>query len=191
MRSEPALATESKPVGTRRDPTTDELAVLAYARLKEIANGFFARVPAGHTLQPTALVHEAYLRMASAEELGVHDYEHFVAVGARAMRQVLVDHYRRSSAGKRGGGHLRVTLHDFAAPGTDTHVDVEALDAALNELEALSPRQARVVELRFFGGFTMQEIARATEISLATAEREWRRARAWLRLRLEAPAGQP
>ncbi len=159
----------------------------AYRRLREIASGFLGRLAPGHTLQATALVHEAYLKLAS-EDGAVPQLaaEHFVSLAARAMRQVLVDHFRGKSAQKRGGDRQRVTLSEVAdIAADDDWVDLLALDEALSELVTLSSRQAEVVEMRFFGGFSMPEIADALHTSVATIEREWRRARAWLRVRLE------
>lgn len=164
--------------------TTDQLAVIAYNRMREIAQTFFARVRPGVTLQPTALVHEAYLKLAEQHPEVFASPAHFVSVGARAMRQVLVDHARHRGARKRGGGLCRVTLSDVASTGEQSAVDILILDQGIRELAIVSPRQAQVVEYKFFGGFSMPEIAEATGASLATVERDWRGARAWLKVRL-------
>lgn len=153
--------------------------------MREIAGSFFARMPAGQTLQPTALVHEAYLKLAEQCPGAFESPSHFVSVGTRAMRQVLVDHARRRGAAKRGGDMHRITLTAVASTGDRSLIDALTLDEAITELAALSPRQAEVVACRFFGGFSMPEIASALGASLATIERDWRGARAWLRVHLE------
>ncbi len=137
----------------------------------------------GHTLQPTALVHEAYLRLEK-QRTRFRNRQHFLALAARAMRRVLVDHARRKIAHKRGGQAIRVTLSGFEqAQGVviETEVDPLDLDRALNHLAELDERQVQVVELRFFAGATVSETALALAVSTATVEREWRMARAWLR----------
>lgn len=156
-----------------------------YARLRQIAGNLFRGLPAGHTLQPTALVHEVYLKLADQEPDAVKSRAHFVSMGARTMRQVLVDHYRRTHAGKRGGARRRVTLYDISAPGGDSPENLLALDQAIDALSRLSQRSATVVEMKFFCGSTTEEIAAALDVSLATVEREWRSARAWLRVWLD------
>lgn len=154
--------------------------VLVYEELRRIARLFF-RSRAAQTLQPTALVHEVYLRLASHEGK-FNDRQHFLAVAARAMRQILVDQARRRQAQRRGGGVFRVTLTDAEAQplGADP-VDVLALDAALDQLAGLSPRQARVMELVWFGGLTAVEVAETIDVSVSLVEKEGRMARAWLR----------
>lgn len=170
---------------THAQPTPDQLAVIAYERLRQIAHSFFARMPPGQTLQPTALVHEAYLKLAEQHPDAFASPAHFVSVGTRAMRQVLVDHARRRGALKRGGDRHRVTLGDVANTGEESVVDILTLDDAIAALASRSPRQAEIVSCRFFGGFSMPEIADAVGASLATVERDWRAARAWLRVHLE------
>ncbi len=168
----------------RTELSAGQMTDLAYDRLRTIAQNIFASKTPGAMLQPTALVHEAYLKIAEYDSELFEDYEHFVSVAVRAMRQVLVDYFRRRSSLRRGGDLQQITLKDIADYSDESTVDVIELDAALNELAALSDRQARVVELKFFGGFTTPEIARATGVSGATVERDWRAARAWLRVRL-------
>jgi len=155
-----------------------------YAHLRAVAGTYFRGRAANHTLQPTALVHEAWLRMAKSDSAPT-DREHFMAVAARAMRQILVDHARRRGAQKRGGDRERISLTGLPgdAPG---ELDVLAVDAALTELAQLNERQARIVELRFFGGLTVPETADALDVSVATVEKDWRRARAWLYGKLES-----
>jgi len=157
-----------------------------YAELKAVAQRMLAGECAGHTLSPTALVHEAYLRIAGDRTLGVVDRQQVFAVAARRMRQVLVDHARRRDAEKRGGGQQqRVTLSNWNADEsgdaqTQRAVDAIALEHALGQLEAADPRKVRVVELRYFAGLEMAEIAALLEISRATAQRDWDVARAFL-----------
>ncbi|TVR63916.1 MAG: sigma-70 family RNA polymerase sigma factor [Gemmatimonadales bacterium] len=162
----------------------DHLFSLAYEELHRLARS--VRTPTdGDTLSPTALVHEAWLRMAGTPQLGSLDRTHFKRVAARAMRQVLVDAARRRYANKRGGRRMNVTLDEGVA-GADPPVVVEllALDRALTELARMSPRQASLVEARFFGGLEMGEVAEVLAVSEATATRDWRAARAWLSGRL-------
>ncbi len=156
----------------------------AYQRLRQIAHGFFRGLPASQTLQATALVHEAYIKLAD-HDLRVSDSAHFVSLGARTMRQVLIDYFRRSGTQKRGGDRLRVTLSEVTRPLMAAPEDMLALDAAITSLATQSPRLATVVELKFFCGLTTDEIAQELVISTATVEREWRRARAWLRTQLD------
>lgn len=155
---------------------------LVYAQLKRLAAGYLRGQAAGHTLQPTALVHESYLRLCD-RDTPYADRAHFTAVAATAMRQILIDHARRAGAQKRGGAVRQVTLDDASAPGDAplSPVDVLALDTALSRLAALHPRQARIVELHFFGGLTTEEVAAALQVSTRLIEKEWRSARAWIR----------
>ena len=176
----------------------DALLPLVYEELRRQARAALRREGAGHTLQPTALVHEAYLRLADARPHGRagpwRSRGEFFGVAARCMRQVLVDAARTRHAAKRGGGAAAVTLGDAvaAAPaGGDevAGVDVLALDAALDRLAALDPGQARLVELRYFAGLTLDDTAAALGVSPATVSREWSVARRWLRRELEAARG--
>jgi RNA polymerase sigma factor (TIGR02999 family) len=157
-----------------------------YGELRRIAASHLRG--ASHTLQPTALVHEAYERMVAAE--APLDRGHFMAVAARAMRQILIDHARRKGAAKRGKSPLAVTLSaaDAAAPLGSSLVEMLALEAALTELAGRSARQAQILELTSFGGLTATEVADELGISPSLVEKELRRARAWLRARLEAGA---
>lgn len=151
-----------------------------YEQLRAIASRHLRGAQAP-TLQATVLVHEAWLRIAAAPTPPLfRDRAHFSALAARAMRQVLVDHLRRRNADKRGGGWERVTLSGVVDASDRDRVDVLALDRALSELQALSPRQASIVELRYFGGLSVPETAACLEVSTSTVEKEWRAARAWL-----------
>jgi len=161
----------------------DELRVLAAQHLR--------KERAGHTLQATALVNEAFLRLAGRERVHVEARVQFFAVAAQAMRRVLVDHARRRQAGKRGGRETPLPLTEVAAAelaAVPEEVDVLDVEAALTRLAALDPRQARVVELKFFAGMEVEEIAAALDVSDSTVRREWRMARAWLRLQLAGGA---
>jgi RNA polymerase sigma factor (TIGR02999 family) len=152
-----------------------------YAELRAVAGALLRGREGGQTLQPTALVHEAWLKLGSASELTVHDRAHFMAVAATAMRQILVDHARARSAAKRGGGARRVPLEALDTPDRATAPEeVLAMDECLQRLEALEPRQARVVEMRVFAGMTVPEAADALGVSTRTVELDWRMARAWL-----------
>ncbi len=158
----------------------DLLLPLVYEELRALAGSFFRGQRADHTLQPTALVHEAFIRLIDQTKAHFNDRAHFFAVAATAMRQILTDHARRSGAQKRGGQWQKVGLSDVAPPAGESEVDVAALDEALATLARIDERQSRVVELRFFGGLTMEEIARVIGVSKATVELDWRAARAWL-----------
>jgi RNA polymerase sigma factor (TIGR02999 family) len=156
---------------------SNEMMSTVYEELRRLAGGYFRRQPSGHTLQPTALVHEAFLRLAGSGEF--ESREHFFAVAATAMRQVLASHARRRRAIKRGGERTRVTLSGLQLPET-AGIDLVTLDEVLEQLEQVNARQAEIVICRFFGGLTLPEIANTMDVSLTTVEKEWRRARAWL-----------
>ena len=153
---------------------------LVYDELRRQARRQLRRERVGHTLQPTALVHEAFLRLAGQSQAQWQNRRQFFAVASRVMRRVLVDQARARAASKRGDGLTRVALDDAVATGASPDVDVLALDQALDRLEQLDPRQARVVELRYFGGMSAAEAAEAVGLSLATVNRDWAMARAWL-----------
>ncbi len=154
-----------------------------YGDLRRLARGQIRRERSDHTLEPTALAHEAYLRLSEQQRVEWQGRTHFFAVAALAMRRILVSHARKRAAGKRGGA-LRVTLPD-ELPADASEPDVLALDEALEQLEQLDPRQARVVELRFFGGLTVEETAAALGVSPATVKVDWSMARAWLYRKLK------
>jgi RNA polymerase sigma-70 factor (ECF subfamily) len=135
---------------------------------------------AGHSLQATALVNEAYLRLVDANDVAWHDRAHFLAVAARAMRRILVDHARTSRAQKRGGGAAQVTFDEALAVANEPREDFVALDDALEALAAFDVRKSRVIELRFFGGLTVEETAAVLKVSPATVMGDWRLAKAWL-----------
>jgi RNA polymerase sigma factor (TIGR02999 family) len=153
---------------------------LVYEELRSLAAGHFKRQPSDHTLQATALVHEAFIRLIRQDGAPWRDRTHFFAVAATAMRQILTDHARRKGAEKRGGQWERVVLDQVDAGVPDADVDVVALDDALTQLKQLDERKHRVVELRFFGGLSVDETATVLSVSKSTVESEWRGARAWL-----------
>jgi RNA polymerase sigma factor (TIGR02999 family) len=163
--------------------TLDELFSLAYAELRRLASSVRVGDP-GQTLNPTALVHEAWIKLAGSAPVAAASPLHFKRIAARAMRQVLVDAARRRGAAKRGGGAALVTFDEGLQGGPSTADDVLALDRALEALKEVSPRQAQGVEARFFGGLQASEIAAMQEISEATVLRDWRAARAWLARRI-------
>jgi len=158
----------------------DAVVPLVYSELRRIAAQSMRGERADHTLQATALVHEAFLRLAQTSHVEVHDREHFYALMARTMRRVLVDHYREMVASRRGGGATHVALEHAAEARADQLADLLALDDALAQLERLDRRKARVIELRFFAGLDVQETARALSVSVPTIVSDTRVARAWL-----------
>lgn len=166
-----------------------ELMPLVYEELRRLAGGYLRRERHGQTLQATALVHEAYVRLVKPGDRPWTGRTHFLAIAALSMRQVLVDRARRRAAAKRGGAaRQRVTLDEalLPAPAGGDGVDLVALDRALDELAALDPLQARIVELRYFGGMTVEETAEAVHLSPATVKRHWTVARAFLKRALAA-----
>ena len=164
----------------------ERLFPLVYQELRRLAGAQMSRERRDHTLEPTALVHEAFLRLIGGAELRVTDRRHFFLIAAQAMRRILVDHARKRRAQKRGDGAPRVELADPADPKADPDGYVMALHEALDELAAVAERPARVVMLRFFGGLTIEETAALLEISHATVERDWGVAKAWLHRRVRA-----
>ena len=158
----------------------DDYAPLVYQELRRIAAAYMRRERPGQTLQPTALVHEAYLRLAGAGGAAWNDRHHFVGIAARSMRQILVEHARARGAQKRWANVNRVSLSESLALAADPEAMLPALDEALTRLEQIDPEQARLVELRFFAGLSIEEAADALRISPATLKRRWSLARAWL-----------
>jgi RNA polymerase sigma factor (TIGR02999 family) len=160
-----------------------------YDELRRVAAGALRAERAGHTLQPTALVHEAYVRLAASDALQWQDRAHFVAIAATAMRRILVDHARGHNAAKRGGGDQRLPIEQVDVPAPEADVDVVALDESLVRLAALDPRQARIVELRYFGGLSVEETATIVGTSPRTVKRDWQMARAWLQREMARQGG--
>lgn len=167
------------------DAALDELLPLVEAELRRIARRYMGRERHDHTLQTTALVNEAFLRLTDARRIRWQDRTHFLGISARLMRRVLVDHARRRGYGKRGGGAQRVTLHDDVVASLDPAFDVVALDRALEELAKVDDRKSRIVELRFFGGLSVEETADVLHVSVDTVKRDWRLAKLWLLQELE------
>jgi RNA polymerase sigma-70 factor (ECF subfamily) len=160
------------------DHALDELTPLVYQELRQLAASYLRKEYPGHTLQPTALVHEAFLRLVDQKSPKWEGRSHFFGVAARLMRQILVDHARKRQAGKRAG--QKVSLEDVVSFQPERSRDLVALDNSLKALEELDPRKSRVVELRYFGGLSMDEIAQTLEISTVTVRRDLRMAEAWL-----------
>lgn len=178
-------------LGAGHSDAGERLLPLVYDELRQLARGYMSRERSDHTLQPTALVHEAYLRLVDQREVAWKNRAHFLAIAARAMRRVLLDHARSHKAEKRGGGRKETFVEGALAGktgegsgGTGT-LDILALDQALDRLAAFDPRGLRVVELRYFAGLDVEETAEVLGLSTATVKRDWRDARAWLRRELE------
>lgn len=161
--------------------TLDELLPVVYGELRRLAGGYLNRERVNHTLQPTALVHEAYLRLIGQSEIDWQNRAHFFGVSARLMREILIDHARGKNRQKRGGEFkTQIALDEAVSFSDQKQLDVVAVDEALAELEKLDERQARIVEMKFFGGMTIEEIGVVMEISPATVKREWATARLFL-----------
>lgn len=167
------------------DSALEELLPLVYDELHRLARIYIRRERPGHLLQTTALMNEAYMRLAEANELNLENRSHLLGITARLMRQVLVDYARSRDRGKRGGGMRQVSLADNLPCPDQTNSRILDLDEALTSLGKFYDRKAKVVELRYFGGFSVEETARALAISKETVMRDWRFAKAWLLKRLE------
>lgn len=170
------------------DPSRDELIVNVYNELRRLATAYLRRERADHTLQPTALVHETYMRLAAQKTVNWHNREHLIAVAATMMRRVLVDYARSHKRCKRGGG-LKLPLDDAYGYAKDEFQDLVALDEALRTLARTHPQKSRVVELRYFGGLSVEETARVLKVSDATVARDWKFARAWLAREIDPGGG--
>jgi RNA polymerase sigma factor (TIGR02999 family) len=158
----------------------DKLMPIVYDELRQIAHRYIRRQAAGQTLQTTAVVHEAYIRLAGQDDVAWQNRAHFYGVCAQVMRGLLVDRARARGAAKRGGGQYKVSVVDDLASKSNSDIDVVALDEALERLAAIDPRKARIVELRYFGGLTVEETGSFLELSPITIKREWLKAKAWL-----------
>jgi RNA polymerase sigma factor (TIGR02999 family) len=159
----------------------DELASQVYSELRRLARYYLSQERTGHTMQPSDLVQEAYLRLVDEKEIDWQNRAHFFGVAAMRMRHILVEHARGRQAAKRGGGEYRLSLSEADRLTENRDVNLLALDGALQKLEALDPQKARIVELRYFSGLTIEQTAEALRISPATVKRDWSMARAWLR----------
>src|SRR5262245_61868647 len=159
----------------------DELAPQVYGELRRLARYYLRQERPGHTLQPSDLVHEAYLRLVDEKEIDWQNRAHFFGIAAVRMRHILVEHARNRQAAKRGGAEYRLSLSKADRLAENRDVNLLGLDDALRRLEELDPQMARIVELRYFGGLTIEETAEALRISQSTVKRDWSMARAWLR----------
>lgn len=175
--------------GAGDERALDRMLPLVYEEMHALAARYLRRERADHTLQPTALVHEAYLRLINQRSVDWRNRAQFLGVAAGMMRRILVNHARDRAAAKRSGGEQQVSLSLVEAPSGAPDVDLIALEGALQRLAAHDAQKAHVVELRFFGGLTMEEIAEVLGISLSSVEREWRFARAWLYDAIEGHGG--
>jgi RNA polymerase sigma-70 factor (ECF subfamily) len=171
-------------LGRGDQAAAERLLPLVYGELRALAGSYFRQQRPDHTLQPTALVHEAFVRLIDLTGAAWKDRAHFFAVAAMAMRQILTDHARRQRAAKRGGDWERISLDQAIVPPEGGDIDIVALDDVLTRLAELDARKHRIVELRFFGGLSVEEVAGVLEVSKTTVESEWRAARAWLSLEL-------
>jgi RNA polymerase sigma factor (TIGR02999 family) len=165
-------------------PAGEQLFEDVYSELRALAARYLHRERKSHTLQPTALVHEAYLKLVGQTRADWRGRAHFLAIAAQAMRQILVDHARRHRAAKRGGNRQRIAFDDNLVIESNRDVDLLALEDALTKLSKLDLRQARMIELRFFGGLSIAEVAKVMGMSKRSVEREWTMVRAWLRREL-------
>ncbi len=162
----------------------DQLMPIVYAELRRLASRYLGAERSGHTLQPTALVNEAYLRLVDQSSLQWQNRAHFIAVAARMMRHILVDYARARHNAKRGGRAVKVTLDEAAEVSTERTAEMVALDDALTALSEFDQRKSQIVELRYFGGLSVEETAEALKVSPGTVMREWTLAKAWLRREL-------
>ena len=172
------------------DQADARLMAAVYEDLREQARRFFQQEAAGHTLQPTALVNEAYLRLIKQSDATFHDRRHFCAIAAQMMRRVLVDHARSKGRVKRGSGRPRVSFDERLTLSLQNEADVLTLNDAIDALARLDSRQAEIVQLRFFGGLTVDEVADVVGASERTVRNDWRVARAWLRRELSEDADE-
>jgi RNA polymerase sigma-70 factor, ECF subfamily len=194
-RNEGAVATPPEPNitglllewGQGKRAALDELVPLVEKELRGLARRHMRRERVGHTMQTTALVNEAYLRLVEYQRVQPRDRAHFLAIAAQAMRRILIERARAHRAKKRGAGVLAAPLEDVADLATERSASLLALDEALERLSVMDGRKGRVVEMKYFGGLTTEEAAAALDISVATVERDWNTARTWLRRELEAP----
>src|SRR6478672_9863466 len=170
------------------DDALEQLVPLVEAELRGLARGYMRRERREHTLQTTALINEAFLRLTDARQVRWQDRAHFLGISARLMRRVLVDHARARGYRKRGGGAQRVTLDERLVASPDPGLDVLALDRALEALAKVDARKSRTVELRFFGGLSVEETAEVLHVSTDTVKRDWRLAKLWLLRELEGDA---
>ena len=179
--SSPPEVTQRLIADRRGQPAAlDELVPVVYAELRRLAEWYMRGERPDHTLQATALVHEAYLRLIDQTRAGWQDRAHFLGIAARLMRQILVNYAQKHAAVKRGGQAYKLSLDEALGPAAEKSVDLVALDQALERLAAIDPQKSRIVEMRFFAGLSIEETAEALGVSPRTVKRSWRLARAWL-----------
>jgi RNA polymerase sigma-70 factor, ECF subfamily len=174
--------------GNGNQAALEELMPLVYDELRRLAHRYMERERPGHTLQTTALVNEAYLRLIDQRNVHWHNRAHFFGISAQLMRRILVDHARRHGYAKRGGGARPISLDEAALATQERAADIVALDEALTSLAAIDERKSRVVELRYFGGLTLEETAEVLKVSPITVRRDWNMAKAWLRREINPDA---
>ena len=192
MPSTPEITRVLRELSEGHDTAPAKLMPLVYGELRKLAQAYLQEERADHTLQATALVHEAYIRLVDWKNVTWQNRAHFFALAAQVMRRILVDHAREKQAQKRGGQWTKLSLEEAVSFPQQREVDLVALDDALKELELLDMTQSKIVELRFFGGLTIDETAEALRISPATVKREWTLAKAWLHKTIVAgSAGGP
>ena len=162
---------------------------MVYGELRRLAQSYLRRHRNNLSLQPTVLVHEAYLKLVNQDQVNWQNRAQFFGLSAKIMRDLMVDHARRARAAKRGGDHYSLSLSEADRLGQSPDLDLLALDEAMNELAKFKPRHCQIIELRFFGGLTIEETAEVLAISHATVERDWNFARTWLYRRLKSPGG--
>ncbi len=180
MMTETAVTQLLKEIQSGDKTALDQMLPLVYGELKKLASYQLRRERSNHTLQPTALVHEAYLRLINQREVDWRDRAHFFGLASQMMRRILVNHALANKAEKRGGSEVKLSLDEVINFSSQPGVELAHLDDALNRLEKLDPQQSRIVEMRFFGGLTVEEVAEVMSISSTTVKREWRVAKAWL-----------
>jgi RNA polymerase sigma factor (TIGR02999 family) len=166
--------------GNGNQAALDQLIPLVYTELRQLARRYMSRERSGHTMQTTALIHEAYLRLVDQNQVRWENRAHFLGIAARLMRQILIEHARRHTRAKRGGGAGTIALDEAAIVSQTRAAELLALDDALERLAAIDPRKSRVVELRFFGGLSVEEAAIVLNVAPNTVLRDWRLAKAWL-----------
>ncbi len=187
MTSRPKSTTDLAQRATQGDrDAAEKLMARLYAELHSMAQVAMNHERAGHTLQPTALIHEAFLKLVDLNRMDWNDGLHVRAMAAELMRRVLIDHARTKNAAKRGGDRQRITLTGLSAGEDESPIDLLELDAALEALDKLNPRHRRIIELRFFGGLTHEQTATVLGVSEQTVRLDWSMARAWLRQRLDS-----
>jgi len=169
----------------------DALIGAVYADMRRLAQAHMGGERRNHTLQPTALVHEAYVKLIDQRGVEWKDRIHFFAVASRIIRRILIDHARGHTADKRGGSAARVSLGDQDVAGPVRDVDLLALDEAMQELEQIDPQQAKIIELRYFGGCSIEEVAELLKVGKRTVDRQWQAAKAWILVRLEEDETEP